>query len=465
MRAALSIGLYAAAAALAPNTPLRVALASLTVAVPLSWWLLISANHWLAAFIGASLLLPPLPLDIGNAGPHPALLFAAAGLATGVLRLRQWTFRVEPLGQVLLLFTAILIASSLSALLVSGTMVAAGSLARVLLFGISVYIYFFVAHGPGSVANVNMVRALRWLFGAAVVAALFACVDFYYQLPAPAGYGPQFVWLPTGVFRRAQGLFYEASTLGNFCVFFLAMIAVAATEPRRSRLLSQPVLLAAGVVFSTALVFSYSRASLGALFASLLVLAYMRLGLYSLRRWFLILAVSLVAGVAIVSVLFPAFSEMYSLRLLQSFESFLSATNAVLSGRLASWSAAVDFLIENPRYVLIGVGYKTLPYSEVIGQPLIVDNMYLTLLVETGVIGLTAFLILNALILRTAHKAAVHRDRVASFLGTWIFCFWAGELLQMVSGDLLTYWRVLPLYFWVLASAVRRMAQYEHPVR
>ena len=37
----------------------------------------------------------------------------------------------------------------------------------------------------------------------------------------PAGYGPQFVWLDSGVYRRAQGFFYEASTLGNFCAFFL----------------------------------------------------------------------------------------------------------------------------------------------------------------------------------------------------------------------------------------------------
>lgn len=28
-------------------------------------------------------------------------------------------------------------------------------------------------------------------------------------------------------------------------------------------------------------------------------------------------------------------------------------------------------------------------------------------------------------------------------------------MVQMLSGDLLTYWRVLPLYFWMLALAVR----------
>ena len=98
------------------------------------------------------------------------------------------------------------------------------------LFGISIYIFFYTAHGParGS-GSLGGIRRLYWI---AAASALFACVDFYYQFPAPAGYGPQFVWLDSGVYRRAQGLFYEASTLGNFCVFFLVMIAVAFTLPR-----------------------------------------------------------------------------------------------------------------------------------------------------------------------------------------------------------------------------------------
>jgi hypothetical protein len=36
-----------------------------------------------------------------------------------------------------------------------------------------------------------------------------------------------------------------------------------------------------------------------------------------------------------------------------------------------------------------------------------------------------------------------------------MLCFWCGEIVQMASGDLLTYWRVLPVYFFVLALAVR----------
>ena len=109
----------------------------------------------------------------------------------------------------------------------SGLNVAAGSLARVLLFGIPVYVFFYSAYGPGSRATDEfgdgVDLGLYW-FG--VLSPLFACVDFYYQFPAPAGYGPQFIWLDSGIYRRAQGFFYEASTLGNVCAFFLIMIAV-----------------------------------------------------------------------------------------------------------------------------------------------------------------------------------------------------------------------------------------------
>jgi hypothetical protein len=97
------------------------------------------------------------------------------------------------------------------------------------------------------------------MFWATVASALFAYIDFYYQLPAPAGYGPQFISLESGVFRRAQGFFYEASTLGNVCAFFLEMIAVALFLRRREQPVPLPALLAGGIVLASALALSYSR--------------------------------------------------------------------------------------------------------------------------------------------------------------------------------------------------------------
>jgi O-antigen ligase len=82
--------------------------------------------------------------------------------------------------------------------------------------------------------------------------------------------------------------------------------------------------------------------------------------------------------------------------------------------------------------------------------------MYLSILVETGVVGLGALMVLNFAILRAGYRAARSGEAEKSFYGTWIFCFWAGQAVQMFSADLLTFWRVLPVYFWVLAMAVRK---------
>ena len=133
------------------------------------------------------------------------------------------------------------------ALLYSGFAVAAGSAMRVLLFGLGVYVYFSASQGPDRQDPAEALHTARILFYVAICAALFACLDFVYQFPAVAQFGAQFLWLESGVYRRAQGLFYEASTLGNFCAFFLVMSLVALMQPRARRVL-HPLAAALGVV-------------------------------------------------------------------------------------------------------------------------------------------------------------------------------------------------------------------------
>jgi O-antigen ligase len=291
-------------------------------------------------------------------------------------------------------------------------------------------------------------QATRVLFWAACASALFACLDFYFQFPAPAGFSDQFVWLDTGAYRRAQGLFYDASTLGNFCAFFLAMIAVALALPSEERPVSRPALLIGGMLFSAALIFSYSRASI----VNLLVAGVALLALHHKRVPFGRMAIMTALGGIVAYFAAPGFVRLYLQRLANT-SYFFAASDTILSGRVSSWRILLDFVAANPWHALVGIGYKTLPYSEFTGGKIIADNMYLSLLVETGVVGLVALICLHAYILRTAWRAR------ASFFGAWIFCFWCGEIAQMLSGDLFTYWRVVPLYFWVLAAAV-----HEHPV-
>ena len=447
--ASLALGGWAAAIAVAPAFAAKAILAAPAILLPLVLWTLHRPARWIAAFFASALLLPPLPIPIGDSGPHPCLLFAALGLFAGMLWMAEWSVPATSLNGAFLALSGVLLASVASAALNSGWEAAAGSLARVALFGISVYIFFYTAHGP---ADAPM--PLSFLYWVAAGSALFACVDFYYQFPAPAGYGAQFVWLDSGVFRRAQGLFYEASTLGNFCAFFLVMIAVALARPRAASPLPRKALLAGGALFFAALVLSYSRASLLNVVVALGVLAWTNRRRMRLPRVASIVA-SVAAAVFLIWKIFPAFADLYWMRLSASTEYFFTATEGILSGRVASWRLLVNWVSQHPWQTLIGIGYRTLPNSEYVGGPVIADNMYLSLLVETGVAGLAAFLWLNAAILRTASRASRSADSRASFFGTWMLCFWAGEMVQMLSGDLLTFWRVLPLYFWALAVAVR----------
>ena len=229
------LGLYACAIAAAPTPAVALAFSAPALAIAFMLWILRSANRWLWCFFFSALLLPPLPFALGNSGPHVALIFAALGLVAGAIHVRSWMIPRDLLTFAVSVFFLILLCSSAVAVFYSGTIVAAGSLTRVLLFGISLYVYFYCVRGPGANSRENAVHGARRLYWFAVLSAAFACVDFYYQFPAPSGYGPQFIWLDSGVYRRAQGVFYEASTLGNLCAFFLIMIAAVLLRRRRER--------------------------------------------------------------------------------------------------------------------------------------------------------------------------------------------------------------------------------------
>jgi len=61
---------------------------------------------------------------------------------------------------------------------------------------------------------------------------------------------------------------------------------------------------------------------------------------------------------------------------------------------------------------------------------------------------------LHVAILRTTYRAARSVDPVTAFYGVWAFSFWVGEVVQMGAADLLTYWRLLPVFFFIIAIAV-----------
>jgi len=449
---AAALGIWSAAIALAPGLWFKLALVAPAVAAAGIWWTLLRPQRWLAAFFLLLLLTPPLPIPLGDSGVHTAPLLAAVGLLAGFVRLKEWRTALPPIAPAFGWFLGALLLSLPFAAFYSGPDLAVRSLLRAGLFAISVYVFLWALNGPRE-AGADSLRFTRFLFVLGVLAALFACADFYFQFPAPAGYEQQFIWLDEGVLRRAQGLFYEASTLGNFCAFCLVMCIVALLRPRKEIPCPRPVLGIAGLVFSTALIFSYSRASIVAVLVASVTLACLRRA--RIGRVLAGSVAALAIAACLVEYFVPSFAASYWARIATSFEDALVTPNGVLTGRLATWSTLADFLGRNPWHAIFGIGFKTLPYSNFAGTGVATDNTYLSLLVETGVIGLTAFLFLNWRILRGGLNAARSRNPRAAFLGEWIFCFWAGEMVQMLSGDLVTYWRVLPVYFWVLGTAMR----------
>ena len=452
---ALGIGTIAAATVLLLSPTAVVVVTAAMCLLPLAWYVFSVPHRWLVAFFGAALLLPPLPFPGGDTGPHPSLLVAALGLLAGIASLEHWRIRWTSAHTAFASLILAMIVSLGFAALYSGVSIAAASAARVALFLIGAYVFVFASGGPGEIVGqheeLRTRRTARALFWMALAAAAFGCVDFVYRLPAPGGYEPQFLWLNSGVYRRAQGLFYEASTLGNFSAFFLVAAAVALAEPRSRRIFSRPVLWLGLVVFSLALLLSFSRASVVCAALAILVLATLERNRWHRHGAGIALAILIPAAAAVFALVLPEFAGAYWARIGLSINRLLTTPDIVLSGRLQSWGILAEFAADHPWQTLFGIGYKTLPYTQHLGRPVVADNMYLSLLVETGALGLAALVGLNAAILALCWRA----QRRGSFYGKWLFCFWIGESVQMLSGDILTYWRVLPVYFWVLAQAAK----------
>jgi O-antigen ligase len=453
----LVIGVCAGAAPLVARGRLVWAVIASLCFVPVVWYGFCKPKQWPLLFCAAAILLPPLPFPVGDSGVHASVVIAAAGLVAGLARLGEWRIQRNALNLSLFALLGAFAISLGFAMFYSGLALAAASAARFALFACGVYVYFTSSQGPGVVGRSQAVRSSRRLFFVAVAAALFGCIDFVYQLPAPAGYGAQFIWLHSGVYRRAQGLFYDASALGNFCAFFLVMSVVALVHRERGKkMLPTAVASAGGVLFLTALLVSFARAPLLAAGISCLMLAALEKGRWAHRRWTsprLLLALAAVAIVAatLFTLALPEFAQGYWDKVGQNWSSLFTAPDDVLSGRLGSWRTIGGFIAHHPWQTLAGIGYKTLPYTQHYGKLVMADNMYLSALVETGVFGLFSLLALNAAILRVCYRAA----QQGSFFGKWMFCFWVGEMFQMFAGDILTFWRILPVYFWVLAQAAR----------
>src|SRR5215471_14803253 len=126
---ATCLGIYSALLALLRQpTDQLVALAPVLLLSIAGWTLAGPADRWLTIFLCAAVLLPPLPIALGDSGPHPCLAIAALGLFAGLIRLTDWRVPTGSLSRAILFLFFVLLFSSVFAALYSGVPVALGTL-------------------------------------------------------------------------------------------------------------------------------------------------------------------------------------------------------------------------------------------------------------------------------------------------------------------------------------------------
>jgi O-antigen ligase len=289
----------------------------------------------------------------------------------------------------------------------------------------------------------------------AVISAAYGIVDFVWPVPLPHPAADQFIWLPGVVLRRAQGVFYESSNFGNFCGFFLAA-ASGAYLSREDRIFNipRPILLLGIAVLSLAVVVAFSRSTWASVLTTLGILFVISNQMK--RRRAAVFLLALASPILILWIYSPDLWDYFLNARLAYLAQIFADPNLASSGRYATWERILGIIQEQPHYLLFGVGYKTLPYTRLFHGNLITDNGYLSLLLETGILGLGFFLAFSAGLLRMFLGFARKGVGSVRFMSAFLFAFWCGECVQLLAADALTYWRNIVLFTAVMALTVNQ---------
>ncbi len=296
-------------------------------------------------------------------------------------------------------------------------------------------------------------KFLRVILILGTFSAAYGIFDFYFPIPLSHPFADQYIYLLGGSFRRAQGIFYEASCFGNLCAFFWSLCLVTMSPPIRRQLrLPTFVLVVMAGVFTVALFLSYSRGS----WANGLVTLGVFLLLQPRFKLRLLLSAILISGAFLFLIYQWSPDLMTNLieRRLGPLLELWSNPNEASSGRWQTWKTMFVFFGDYPWLLLFGIGYKSVSASNLFGSSLIVDNAYLSLLFETGILGLTSLLWFFGVLFHGLFRASQTLSIVRRHYAAFLLAFWCGQMVQMLTGDILTYWRNLVLYFafaaWVL---------------
>lgn len=403
------------------------------------------------------------PLYLSSLGDWPVYPFVFLAPALVVVLLFRWPDLQPPSDRVAVGIGAFLTGILFSvpfAYWVSGPDAGVVSGSRWLLLCLAALVYFLIRSGGRHVASLPERSMPVLLFVGAVAAAVYGIVDFVWPIPLNHPPAEQLIWLAGTVVRRAQGPFYESSSFASFCGFFL-VAGGAALLGRRERYLgvSREALLGLVGVLGLAVLVSFSRSAWAGILTALLVVLGMGRFVRIPRGFILLLA--LATPVFLLWALSPELWDyLIDARIGRLFD-LLIDPDAATSGRFATWREVVSIMQSEPRYLLFGVGYKTLAETPVFGGEIVTDNGYLSLMLETGIVGLAGFVLLSLGILTTFYRLARSRDDRTAFWATTLLATWCGELVLLLAADAHTYWRNLTVLAALMALTLNMAARSE----
>lgn len=405
----------------------------------LLWGSLREPMLFVFTFLAVVMVLPPFYFRSTGENPvYVSTVLAPIGLALVAVRWRGVS-RLDAVGRGILAFLVGIGLSLPYAFSFSGDTVGRESLGRWLMLAQMALIYWIIRT---SCSAAVCARVLPWLIVAAVISAAYGSFDFFWPVPIPHPAADQFIWLESATLRRAQGVFYESCNFANFCGFFLLATAGAMLTGRERFLRMRRIyLIPFVIILALAVLFAFSRSAWGSTLASLLTLVLVVRKAKPGRA--LLFLVALAIPFLVVGLWAPEIWQYLVTVRIGGFSRILVDPDSVSSGRLSVWARVVSILFENPRYLVFGIGYKTLPFTRLFHGEIITDNGYLSLLLETGILGLSGFLVFSRFVLGTFLALAKSGRGARAFWSAVLFSFWCGECVQMLAADAHTYWRNL----------------------
>lgn len=400
--------------------------------VGLAWIAFTRFELFLVAILAARATLDALKLGSSGlaGGPafDPAAMLSVAFLFAGLLWMAaQSREPLAPASPVVKPMAALVLTSTVSVVVspnVTGAAVDVVKLATVVLILIVLNQVFLTP------------RAIRLILGAVVISSVVPMVAAAYQFVTNSGLHE------SGSFSRVQGTFSHPNP---FAIYLTLLIVMGAAVFRYLSPARKLLLLVFMGGWGACLLLTYTRSAWLATIAGVLVV-----GLFQGKR------VVAVFGLVLIGLLFLVPSTAARFADLEREQTVSGAAGNSLVWRIGYWKQAID-LNHDP---LLGNGLRSIKETtDIEKEP---HNDFIRVFVETGVIGLLAYVWLIATLWRTG-KRAIRNTAEGSFLHGvavgFFGCVAAFVLLSIVSNvitQLVIFWYFAA--FTAAAVAAPRLA-------